>query len=108
MIVLLKILGKIHINIIKKYYDHKANKKFAFYRDQIIVSSISKRLDKNAGELMRRLLFLMYLRTASWEDTSNPIPFAEIKDAVKKLNYPLLTQHLDQYLRLIGMDNRCT
>ncbi|CAL7945226.1 unnamed protein product [Xylocopa violacea] len=73
-------------------------------RDQIIVSAMRKRLDENAGELIRQLLFLMYLRTASWADTSNPIPLVEIKDAVRKVNYPLLTQHLDQYLRLIEQD----
>lgn len=51
---------------------------------------------------MRQLLILMYLRTASWEDTSNPIPLTEIKDAVRKVDCPLLIQYLDQYLRLIG------
>ncbi|CAD1477753.1 unnamed protein product [Heterotrigona itama] len=74
-------------------------------RDQIIVSAISRRLDENAGELMRQLLFLMYLRTASWAHTSNPIPLTEIKEAVKKINYPLLTHHLDQYLHLIEEDS---
>ncbi|XP_043508508.1 DNA-directed RNA polymerase III subunit RPC3 isoform X1 [Frieseomelitta varia] len=74
-------------------------------RDQIIVSAITRRLDENAGELMRQLLFLMYLRTASWAHTSNPIPFTEIKEAVKKINYPLLTHHIDQYLHLIEEDS---
>ncbi|KAK9294358.1 hypothetical protein QLX08_011001 [Tetragonisca angustula] len=74
-------------------------------RDQIIVSAISRRLDENAGELMRQLLFLMYLRTASWAHTSNPIPLTEIKEAVKKINYPLLAHHLDQYLHLIEEDS---
>lgn len=74
------------------------------YRDQIIISAMRNRLDENASELMRQLLFLMYLRTASWADTSNPIPLTEIKEAVRKIDYPSLSQHLDQYLRLIGMD----
>ena len=56
---------------------------------------------------MRQLLFLMYLRTASWAHTSNPIPLTEIKEAVKKINYPLLAHHLDQYLHLIGVYNKC-
>lgn len=73
-------------------------------RDQIIVSAMRNRLDENAAELMRQLLFLMYLRTASWASTSNPIPLSEIKEAVRKINYPLLTQHLDQYLHLIEED----
>ncbi|XP_012279984.1 DNA-directed RNA polymerase III subunit RPC3 isoform X2 [Orussus abietinus] len=70
-------------------------------RDQVVISAITKRLDEDAGELMRQLLYLMYLRTASWADTSNPVPCSEIREAVKKLNYPLLTQYLDQYLRVI-------
>ncbi|XP_015598717.1 DNA-directed RNA polymerase III subunit RPC3 isoform X2 [Cephus cinctus] len=74
-------------------------------RDQIMVSAITKRVDENAGELMRQLLFLMYLRTASWADTSNPIPYSEIKEAVRKINYPLLVQYLDQYLRLLEEDS---
>ncbi|XP_053975450.1 DNA-directed RNA polymerase III subunit RPC3 [Hylaeus anthracinus] len=73
-------------------------------RDQIIVSAMRNRLDENAAELMRQLLFLMYLRTASWADTSNPIPLSEIKDVIRKINYPVLTQYLDQYLRLIEED----
>lgn len=73
-------------------------------RDEIIVSAMRKRLDENAAELIKQLLFLMYLRTASWAHTSNPIPFTEIRDAVKKVNHPLLAQHLDQYLRLIVED----
>ncbi|XP_046748019.1 DNA-directed RNA polymerase III subunit RPC3 [Diprion similis] len=73
-------------------------------RDQIMVSAISKRFDDNAGELMRQMLNLMYLRTAEWRTTSNPIPYVEIKDAVRKLKYPMLIQHLDQYLCLIEED----
>lgn len=73
-------------------------------RDQIIISAMRNRLDENAAELMRQLLFLMYLRTASWSDTSNPIPLTEIKDAIRKINYPVLSQYLDQYLRLIEED----
>lgn len=65
---------------------------------------MTQRFDKNAGELMRQLINLMYLRTASWADTSNPIPYTEIKDAVRKLTYPELEQYLDQYLRLIEED----
>lgn len=68
---------------------------------------MSRRLDENAGVLMRQLLILMYLRTASWEDTSNPIPLTEIKEAVRKVDCPLLIQYLDQYLRLIGTNISC-
>lgn len=75
-----------------------------FFRNEVIVSAIRTRFDENAGELMNRLMILMYLRTASWADTSNPIPYTEIKDVVRKLNYPRLLQYLDQYLNLIDQD----
>jgi len=67
---------------------------------------MTQRFDKNAGELMRQLINLMYLRTASWADTSNPIPYTEIKEEVKKLNmYEELEHYLDQYLRLLEEDS---
>lgn len=66
---------------------------------------MTERFDINAGELMRQLINLMYLRTAPWAATSNPIPFTEIKEEVKKLNYSELEQYLDQYLRLIEEDS---
>ncbi|XP_024881319.1 DNA-directed RNA polymerase III subunit RPC3 [Temnothorax curvispinosus] len=74
-------------------------------RDQIVISAMTKRFDKNAGELMRQLINLMYLRTASWAATSNPIPYTEIKEEVKKLNYEDLEHFLDQYLRLLEEDS---
>lgn len=73
-----------------------------YFRDEIMASAITRRFDENAGQLMKRMLDLMYLRTAEWKDTSNPIPYVEIKDAIRKLNYPTLIQYLDQYLCLIG------
>jgi len=75
------------------------------FRDQMVISAITQKFDKNAGELMRQLINLMYLRTASWADTSNPIPYTEIKEEVKKLNYEELEHYLDQYLRLLEEDS---
>lgn len=76
-------------------------------RDQLLISAITKRVDENAGELMRRMLYQMYLRTASWADTSNPIPYTELKEVIKKLENPGLglVQYLDQYLHLIEEDS---
>ncbi|XP_015181697.1 PREDICTED: DNA-directed RNA polymerase III subunit RPC3 isoform X2 [Polistes dominula] len=101
-------------NIIKGVKDDPEDSKIYFkvnfdrltqdFRDQVIVSAIRTKFDDNAAELMRQLLFLMYLRTASWADTSNPIPYTEIKDAVRKLEYPRLLQYLDQYLTLLAED----
>ncbi|XP_012215982.1 DNA-directed RNA polymerase III subunit RPC3 isoform X2 [Linepithema humile] len=74
-------------------------------RDQIIISAMKQRFDKNAGKLMTQLINLMHSRTVSWQDTSNPIPYTEIKEKVKMLNFPELEQYLDQYLRLIEDDS---
>ncbi|XP_072759194.1 DNA-directed RNA polymerase III subunit RPC3 isoform X1 [Anoplolepis gracilipes] len=75
------------------------------FRDKILISAMTQRFDVNAGELMRQLINLMYLRTAPWAATSNPIPFTEIKEEVKKLNYNELEQYLDQYLQLLEEDS---
>lgn len=75
------------------------------FRDKIVISAMTQRFDQNAGELMRQLINLMYLRTASWEATSNPIPYTEIKEEIKKLNYSELEQYLAEYLRLIEEDS---
>ncbi|CAD6237379.1 GSCOCG00002279001-RA-CDS [Cotesia congregata] len=75
-------------------------------RDEIIVETVGRIYDNDAAELMRRLIFLMYTRTASWAPTSNPIPFHEIREDIRKLNIPKLTQYLDQYLQIIVEDSR--
>ncbi|KAL0125937.1 hypothetical protein PUN28_004784 [Cardiocondyla obscurior] len=74
-------------------------------RDQIVISAATQRFDKNVGELMRLLINLMYLRTASWAATSNPIPYTDIKEEVKKSNFQELEHYLDQYLRLLEEDS---
>ncbi|KYN20584.1 PREDICTED: DNA-directed RNA polymerase III subunit RPC3 isoform X2 [Trachymyrmex cornetzi] len=74
-------------------------------RDQTVISAVTRKFDKEAGELMREMINLMYLRTASWADTSNPIPYTEIKEQVKKLNYEVLERYIDQYLRLLEEDS---
>lgn len=76
-----------------------------YIRDKIVISAMAQRFDINAGELMRQLINLMYFRTAPWATTSNPIPYTEIKEEVKKLSYLELEQYLDQYLRLIEEDS---
>jgi hypothetical protein len=69
-----------------------------------MVSAISRRLDDNVGELLRQLLKQMYLRTEAWVTTSNPIPFTELREAVRKQSsYPLLGQYVEQYLKIMGM-----
>jgi hypothetical protein len=69
-----------------------------------MVSAISRHLDDNAAELLRHLLRQMYLRTEAWAATSNPIPFTELREAVRKQNsHPLLGQYIEQYLKIMGM-----
>lgn len=79
------------------------------FRDILISNAVARRFDENAGELMRILLQLMYVRTQPWENSSNPVPFAEIKEAVRKRvgnndkNNQLLA-YLDHYLTVLAED----
>lgn len=76
------------------------------FRDNIMISAIKRRIDENASELMRILLQQMYVRTEAWVPTSNPIPVGEIRSAVHKLKtHPRLSQHLDQYLKVLDEDS---
>ncbi|KAJ1525724.1 hypothetical protein ONE63_008932 [Megalurothrips usitatus] len=76
------------------------------FRDQIMVTAISRRIDENGGEIIRLLLQLMYIRTEAWAQISNPIPFTELRDTLRKQDpqSPIL-QHLDQYLKVIEEDS---
>ncbi|KAK7870294.1 hypothetical protein R5R35_011803 [Gryllus longicercus] len=76
------------------------------FRDNIMISAIKRRIDDNAGELMRVILQQMYIRTEAWEPISNPIPVVEIRNAVHKVKTnPRLAQHLDQYLKVLDEDS---
>ncbi|GFG33248.1 hypothetical protein Cfor_04556 [Coptotermes formosanus] len=76
------------------------------FRDQIMVSAISRHLDDNAAELLKHLLRQMYLRTEAWAATSNPVPFTELREAVRKQSsHPLLGQYLEQYLKIMEEDS---
>jgi len=72
------------------------------FRDQILISAVKRRVDNHGGELMRLLLQLMYVRTDPWVPSSNPLPYSEIKDLVRKASNPTLSQYLDQYLGVLG------
>ncbi|XP_049835779.1 DNA-directed RNA polymerase III subunit RPC3-like isoform X1 [Schistocerca gregaria] len=76
------------------------------FRDQVMVAAIGRRLDENAAELMKHLLNQMYLRTEPWAATSNPIPYTELKEAIRKsTTHPQLQQYLDQYLKMLEEDS---
>ncbi|XP_068623119.1 DNA-directed RNA polymerase III subunit RPC3 [Battus philenor] len=72
------------------------------FKDDIMVKAITRRIDDNAGELMRILLQQMYLTSAAWAAESNPTPAVELRDAVNRLaDRPLLQQHVDHYLKVL-------
>ncbi|XP_022189046.2 DNA-directed RNA polymerase III subunit RPC3 [Nilaparvata lugens] len=75
-------------------------------RDEVMIDAMKRRFDDNAGELMKQLLQLMYLRTEAWCSDSNPVPVLELKDAVaKKSANPYLTQYFEQYLKIMEEDS---
>ncbi|XP_013141101.1 PREDICTED: DNA-directed RNA polymerase III subunit RPC3 [Papilio polytes] len=81
------------------------------FRDDIMVKAITRRIDENAGELMRLLLQQMYLSSAEWAAESNPTPALELRTAVQRADFTdcagadcdrkLLQTHIDQYLRVL-------
>lgn len=71
-------------------------------RDDIMIKAMERRFDEHAGQLMKELLRLMYLRTDTWAAESNPVPIVEIKDAVNKnLDNNYLSSYIDQYLKIM-------
>ncbi|XP_049878714.1 DNA-directed RNA polymerase III subunit RPC3 [Pectinophora gossypiella] len=71
------------------------------FRDEIMIKAITRRIDENAGEAMRLLLQQMYLSSAAWAAESAPVPALELRECCRRLDRPLLHQHLDQYLKVI-------
>lgn len=68
-----------------------------------MVKAMERRFDEHAGQLMKELLRLMYLRTETWAAESNPVPIIEIRDAVNKnLDNNYLSSYIDQYLKIMG------
>ncbi|XP_071447554.1 DNA-directed RNA polymerase III subunit RPC3 isoform X2 [Hetaerina americana] len=75
-------------------------------RDQILISSIARRVDDNAAELMGHLLKLMYQKTDPWAPVSNPISLTEIREAIRKsVGHPTLLKFLDQYVKVLEEDS---
>ncbi|KAG8237751.1 hypothetical protein J437_LFUL014294, partial [Ladona fulva] len=74
-------------------------------RDQIMISSIARRIDSNASELLDQLLKLMYKKTDAWAPISNPISLMEIREVLRKNpSQHVLFQYLDQYLKVLEED----
>lgn len=75
------------------------------FRDMLLIAAVTRRFDENAGELMKIMLQQMYVRTEPWAETSNPIPFVEIKDIIRKHEkYGQLLAYLEHYLTVLTDD----
>lgn len=76
------------------------------FRDSILISTIERRIDANAGECLRYLVQLMYTKTDPWQASSNPISFHEIKSTCEKNSKNAeLTRFIDQYIQVIESDS---
>ncbi|KAL0829722.1 hypothetical protein ABMA28_003218 [Loxostege sticticalis] len=73
------------------------------FRDDLMIKAVTRRIDDNAGELMRFLLQQMYLTSAAWAPESNPAPALELRESCRRAaaERPLLHQHADQYLKVL-------
>ncbi|XP_072945441.1 DNA-directed RNA polymerase III subunit RPC3 isoform X2 [Epargyreus clarus] len=73
------------------------------FRDDIMIKAVTRRIDENAGELMRQLLQQMYLSSSAWDAESAPAAAADLKDAARRqaADKPLLHQYIDQYLKVL-------
>ncbi|XP_063831985.1 DNA-directed RNA polymerase III subunit RPC3 [Ostrinia nubilalis] len=84
------------------------------FRDEIMIKAITRRIDENAGELMKFLLQQMYLTSSPWAPESNPTSALDLKECCRRVasERPLLHQHFDQYLKVLedsgaGFVRRC-
>ncbi|XP_045453789.1 DNA-directed RNA polymerase III subunit RPC3 [Melitaea cinxia] len=72
------------------------------FRDDMMIKAITRRIDDNAGELMRLMLEQMYLTSPAWAVESSPVPAFDLREGVKRMtDRPLLNQHIDQYLKVL-------
>ncbi|KAJ8720742.1 hypothetical protein PYW08_006207 [Mythimna loreyi] len=73
------------------------------FRDEIMIKAITRRIDENAGELMRFLLEKMYLTSAAWAPESSPLCVIDLRERCRGAasDRPLLHQFVDQYLKVL-------
>lgn len=72
-------------------------------RDEIMIKAITRRIDENAGELLRHMLQHMYLTSPAWAAESTLVPAVELREACLRAaaDKPLLNQYFDQYLKVL-------
>lgn len=73
------------------------------FRDDLMIKAITRRIDENAGELMRFMLEQMYLNSPAWAQESNPVAALDVRDRCRHAgnDKPLLQQYVDQYLKIL-------
>ncbi|XP_075981899.1 RNA polymerase III subunit C [Anticarsia gemmatalis] len=72
------------------------------FRDEIMIKAITRRIDENAGELMKFLLEQMYLNSPVWAKESSLVSALDVRDQCRRAtDKPLLQQYLDQYLKVL-------
>ncbi|XP_026486384.1 DNA-directed RNA polymerase III subunit RPC3 [Vanessa tameamea] len=72
------------------------------FRDDMMIKAITRRIDENAGELMRLMLEQMYLSSSAWAVESSPAAACDLRDlALRVHDRPLLHAHVDHYLKVL-------
>ncbi|OWR43464.1 DNA-directed RNA polymerase III subunit RPC3-like [Danaus plexippus] len=70
------------------------------FRDEVMIKAVTRRIDDNAGELLKLMLEQMYLSSSSWASDSSPVPLTDLKDGCQRIGENM-KNHVEQYLRVI-------
>ncbi|CAB3241504.1 unnamed protein product [Arctia plantaginis] len=114
--ILLQVMNAGNFNDVKDniYWKVNYDRFHQDFRDELMIKAITRRIDENAGELMRFLLEQMYLNSPAWAPESNPVSALDVRDRCRRAatDKPLLQQYVDQYLKVLeesggGFVRRC-
>ena len=76
------------------------------FRDALLRSTIEKKIDSSASEMLQFLLQLMYTRTDPWQPASSPIGFHEVKGTCEKNSEnKKLLRFVEQYIQVLEADS---
>lgn len=79
-----------------------------YYRDDLIVLSMVRRVNASGGEIMRYVLQQMHLKTSQFANVSNPILLSELKEiCCKSKMSPNVINQLEDYLAIMSKDCYC-
>ncbi|CAK1542697.1 unnamed protein product [Leptosia nina] len=72
------------------------------FTDEIMINAMTRRIDDDAGEVMRLLIQEMYLSSSAWAEESNVVALTDLREHASRLkDRPLLQQHLEHYLKVM-------